>query len=152
VVRRDLRYFGGHRSGPLSRRWADCEGQFSSKPAFFLFFSLRRFRPSFLLLQVLVRLYSNVIVPVLYAMLPVYEYLCYYICFWFIVEGTRLPPETGFFISLTGLLGAIPAFMYTTYLNKSGGGNKELWTQVTLVVLLLFISSFMFFFFFLLFV
>ena len=74
----------------------------------------------------LIRAFTDVILPILIALKPVYEYLFYLICWLFVVQGTRLPVETGFFISLTGCLGALPAFFYSTYLHSSGGGNKEL--------------------------
>jgi len=63
----------------------------------------------------------------------VFELLSYFICWMFVAEGLRSPPETGFYISLTGLGGLVPAFMYSTLLHGkkvSKEENRELLTQL----------------------
>jgi len=56
-----------------------------------------------------------------YRILPVFiifeanhglTFLAFLICFWFEVQGQRYPSETGFYVSITGCLLAIPAWSY----------------------------------------
>jgi hypothetical protein len=43
----------------------------------------------------LMTLFTNAILPILIALKPVYEYIFYFVCFAFIVEGARFPVTTG---------------------------------------------------------
>eukprot|EP00493_Phyllostaurus_siculus_P000261 UN00263 len=40
------------------------------------------------------------------------EFLAFLICFWLEVHGQRYPSESGFYVSLTGCLLAIPGWFY----------------------------------------
>jgi len=44
-----------------------------------------------------------------------FSFLAFLICFWFEVQGQRYPSETGFYVSITGCLLAIPAWSYVVY-------------------------------------
>mmetsp|Transcript_27110 Transcript_27110/g.42731 ORF Transcript_27110/g.42731 Transcript_27110/m.42731 type:complete len:469 (-) Transcript_27110:105-1511(-) len=49
----------------------------------------------------------------------IFEALAYLTCWMFMVEGIRAPALTGHFLSLTGLGGLIPAYVYSTQLHAS---------------------------------
>jgi hypothetical protein len=93
---------------------------------------------SFLFAPLIVAIMQGV-VPLLIALVPLYEVLAYVLCFWFVFRGMFSPnQETGFFISMTGSLGLVPSFFFSTYLHSSGGGNKELFAQILNLVMALY--------------
>jgi hypothetical protein len=47
------------------------------------------------IVNILVKLFNNVIYPILIALKPLYEVVFYVVSFLFIVEGTRYPLESG---------------------------------------------------------
>ena len=48
-----------------------------------------------------------------------FEWFSYALCLFLILEGIRLNPEYGFYISLTGLALQIPAFFYSTLIHSN---------------------------------
>jgi hypothetical protein len=65
--------------------------------------------------RMLAHIFTDVIIPILIALQPLYEVLAYLLCFFFVLSGLRFPTDTGFYISLTGCIGLLPSFSYTTY-------------------------------------
>lgn len=65
-------------------------------------------------------LYKKIILPTIKFLhnWGIFELTGYIICFFFILEGCRFNPETGFYISLSGLIFSLPAFAYSTYLHS----------------------------------
>jgi len=76
----------------------------------FLYVILKPLRK--MLIGTLKFIWERIIIPM--HSMGVFELLSYIICILFVIEGIRFPPETGFYISLTGLVCVIPCFVYST--------------------------------------
>jgi hypothetical protein len=91
------------------------------------------------LLEGIKKLFSSVLIPVLTLawnrlILPMLEPLSYAICLMFFAQGIRFPPEVGFYVSLTGTLGSVLAFVYSTTLHiHDNSGDKRKFLQVLYV-------------------
>jgi len=83
------------------------------------------------------KLWSGLILPLLRQLKPLYEPAVYAIAFLFIVQGARYPAETGLFVALTGCVAAVPCFLYSTALHTQPTGNKDGFMQVVNIYLAL---------------
>jgi hypothetical protein len=66
---------------------------------------------------VLVRIFTDVIIPTLQALKPAYEYIFYGICFLVIADSSRFSSEFSHFIALSGLAMLIPCMIYSGHLH-----------------------------------
>lgn len=80
--------------------------------------------------RILTEFYREYVVAFFKAIKPVYEPLAYLLCFMFLVQGGRYHPEVGFFISLTGLIGFVPTFLYSTNLHTTPTGKVDAFAQL----------------------
>ena len=82
--------------------------------------------------RILVKLWSDVIIPTLIKCRRVFEYVFYAISVYLIVESARYANTDAYSMvgTMTGLTGVCALFLswaYTTFLNSTGGGNPETW-------------------------
>ncbi|KNC50392.1 uncharacterized protein AMSG_06883 [Thecamonas trahens ATCC 50062] len=89
------------------------------------------------LVAALISVFTRWILPMLIALQPVYELAMYAFAVLLLAEGLRMPPETGVMIALTGVVLAVPAFVYSTYLHthaKTSMSAFSTWVSVLCTV------------------
>lgn len=90
--------------------------------------------------RVIIKLWSDIVIPILIALKPAYEPLMYAVSFFVLVESARYPRDdpysmAGTFTALSGIAGVMLSWGYTTYLNSKGGGDAETWASLATALL-----------------